>query len=313
MRTARVIAVGSIVLLTSCAEQGRSPMEIETISTDPPHQMNCDFAPCTDPSPQAPGVHLGAGITPAYCFAAASDIDHDGFDDNCERLLAQNFRPEMASAPSDDTRGEVYFIVQPVGSNIRVTYLLGYYWDLGDPHAWCETPFTPECGGHHGDSEWVSLDVEYCAPRWCLDQAILSAHWQTDNDETDIVSFGEMEYPANWRGYPRVYVALKKHSNYYSKERCNGFWTFDVCADAPVYQRVEYVPHRNIGSRTHNAISDGYPKNRPGTCRGSEELFQGSGILECFWLAPSGYHFNGWQEANDPVNPYLPQLSYLGF
>lgn len=314
-----------LLVLTTFFSGGCSDQESLTDVPDPQFTKDCTFFNCgTDPEPGSEGIFLGNGFTPTYCYAAASDKDQDGLDNLCEDALAEAFRPEMVTDSADDTRGEVYWAAQRVGpgGRIRIAYLLGYYWDHGSPRTECAVPvFPPEgdCGAHFGDSEWVAIDVEYVSNgRWRMYQGCLSAHFDTANDHTKCVPAGSFHYPEIDRGFPRVFASLKKHANYESQDRCNvsiipdGKETFDECFYAnPLFQRVEFYPHRNIGSRTHNARSDGMMG--AGTCRFSEERFVGNGFAECFWIAPSGYHFNGWQSSYDVVKPYEPQLAWLGF
>ena len=317
---ATLLLLVSTVVFAGCSEP-TSPEDV----LEPQLTKDCTFFNCgEDPDPEAGGILLGSGFTPTYCFAAASDTDQDGLDNVCEEAMADAFRPEIVSGSTDDTRGEAHWAARRIGTTnrVRIAYLLGYYWDWGSPRSLCAIPVFPpsgDCGGHIGDSEWVAVDIEYSSGgRWVMAQAGLSAHFGTGNDHTAWVSWTGFHFPENERGYPRVYASLKKHANYQSVSRCNaniipdGFETFDDCSySSAKYERVEYVPSRNIGSRTRNARSDGLLG--PGTCRYSTETFAGSEIAECFWLSPSGYHFNGWQESNDPVGPYEPQLAFLGF
>jgi hypothetical protein len=322
MRATLLLLVWTVVLV-GCADP-TSP----TVPFEPQMTKDCTFFNCgEDPSPEAGGLYLGAGVTPTFCDAAASDTDQDGVDNVCESTLAEAFRPLMISGAIDDVRGESYWAVQRFNENhlcgidgytcltgnfYRIVYLLGYYWDWGTGGF----AGTFGGGGHIGDSEWVAIDVQYSSGRWYMMRAEASAHFGTAVDKTHwswTEAFAYGEWGDEWATYPRIWVAQGKHAGYASISECNSH-PGENCSHAdPVYWRVEFVPGRNIGSRAHPARSD--VDLPPGTCKYSQETFAGNGRAECFWAGSSAgyYRFAGWQESSYDVNTYSAQLSSLWF
>ena len=110
-----------------------------------------------------------------------------------------------------------------------------------------------------------------------------------------------MNFPARNGGYPRAFVALRKHALYRSDTECDdGELGLDECR-ADTFQRVAATPELNIGSRgTHTAAQD---------C-GRSTIFASSTAVECYWTTRA---FGGWQGRTPKAGPYSTVLSYFGF
>jgi len=293
-----------------------------------------------DPDPEAVGYFL-PGLENQWmaCADAAIDQDNDGLDDNCEFKLAHQFRPLMSYATGDDTRHEprwaAMWLDGDAGSKtVRLAYLPGYWTDMGDAgtsHTLCTTGFwgpfsAPRCNAHTGDSEWIMLDVKYdiASAHWFLADAYFSAHeWHLPfimlSDTTLITAYSHdalweraiMEYPEKIAGYPRIYVADRKHANYPTNAYCDahggevgGIATdSDDCDGQRLEARLGVGSSRNIGSRSDPMID----------CIATDSTSHptyGNGRTECYWTTK---RFRGWFDVSPDAAPYSDFLALLGF
>lgn len=260
-----------------------------------------------DPAPSAPGYYAGGELTDQYCagmVGGINDADLDLLSDDCESWLALRFAPSMKYDAADDVRRESYWAARPIKPGVvRVFYALAYYFDLGTiPEAYTScTLFSgfnlvAKCYGHHGDSEYVRLDLRYNAStkHWFLVQAKLSRH-----EDYFLISGGPdgyptlLSYPNKIGGYPEVFVARQKHANYPSRKACNDgggapwplieLFPYDDCSPNSQVFRPEVSPFRNLGSNARRLLD----------CVASTYSFYQSPIRkECMW---SGTRFYGWQ------------------
>jgi hypothetical protein len=228
----------------------------------------------TDPAPTAPGLFLGT-VTPAGCTdGSQADTDRDGLADACESALAAAFAPELAYSSTDRTTRESRWAARRLGiGKVRVAYLLSLHFDLGIYG--CSFGLVL-CGGHYGDSETIVLDLYYnlSSRHWVLEQAIYSAHGFYNLYPRLLAAYPSMNFPAKNGGYPRAFLALRKHALYRSDTECDdGELGLDECK-ADTYQRVASSPSLTIGSRgTHTAAQD---------CARST-AFTSSTAVECYW------------------------------
>jgi hypothetical protein len=89
-----------------------------------------------------------------------------------------------------------------------------------------------------------------------------------------------------YKSYPRVYVAIKKHSNYPGRQRCNtaGPINYDDCTDNVDRGRIRVWRTHNIGGYEHQSIN----------CVGSQNAkYYANETTECFWGGTNA--FRGWQ------------------
>jgi hypothetical protein len=298
-----------------------------------------------DPEPAALGYYMGALTTPANCFNAngtnINDPDWDGMDNGCEQRLADKFRPALSLAPSNydcDPTPEPYWAAKyfPAGGNmVRIAYLMAYHRDCGDRslgsgllqkvgilltlNGFIEGAFrsfnlsisTDDPGDSHaGDSEWIMVNLRYniSTKHWYVSSMKTSAHYGTAADGTRETSTGGIQVPAGSvaGGFPRVWVAAKKHANYPSRAACNtGRGPFGAAKDncdsnIPDTRRVYFHYLRNVGSMRGNLIN-------LGTCVKSEQPLFYPGT-ECFWKQND--YFYGWLQYpyGHPPTPYYEQL-----
>jgi hypothetical protein len=292
----------------------------------------------TDPNSLAPGYWMGTTVTPATCISPTgdgiSDGDDDALSDYCENLLASRFRPALRFSVYDcDVGMEPYWAAKAFpnqGNVVRIAYLFSYYWDCGVPPSsefecslasnlgmvliqivslnLAPLPITPaQCGGHQGDSEFITLDLRFDASsqHWYVSQAFFAAHWLTSGNSSERVAGGNLEYPEKVQGYPLVWVAHGKHGSYRSRSACNngGFLDMDDCNESYPNNadvRIFHSGMRNVGSAARNFIN-------PGTCVAGGRLVQYYPEmygLECYWQ--QGNTFSGWSaypQAGD-ASPY---------
>jgi hypothetical protein len=296
-----------------------------------------------DPNPPADGYWMGSTVTPEACFSPTgvgiSDRDRDGMDDTCERLLAERFRPELRLSSYDcDTGREPYWAVKYFpnhGKVVRIAYLLSYYVDCGvqEPTFTCFVldagvriarvippvsgavlvgllPVSPEdfCGGHVGDSEFMTIDVGYNdgTEHWVLQSVFLSAHFGSVGDASTTASYGKLQYPDRNRGYPVVWVADGKHANYASRAACSNRATETCDGNPDSGSRLEFVGARNIGSVQENLIS--YESCVPGGRL--YQTYPDQYGIECFWRGGEWFRFSGWASVQAPedASPYRTPL-----
>lgn len=185
-----------------------------------------------------------------------------------------------------------------------------------------------DCNGHAGDSEFILLDVSYNATtkHWFLADAKYSAHtWHVDFAQraSDSALYvdpssdgGGSGYPRNYLeypdgkvgGYPRAWVANRKHANYPTQAYCDGpggLGGADECYLPRYLTRLEVAASANIGSRTSPFINC-VPTSR------TDHPAYGQGVQECYWSM--GATFTGWFNTSDGGLPYGALLAtHFGF
>ncbi len=297
-----------LVLVALAFMNGCSEGPTESPSTPKPAfatDAYCALYPyiCTpstpDPEEEAPGYYGGGQITDRYCAGLAggiNDADADVLSDDCELWLALKFAPRMIYDRNDDVRRESYWAVKPVKPGlVRVFYALGYYFDLGTTIDITQCKLITigevfsECDGHHGDSEWIILDLRYNATtqHWYLAGGKLSQH--TGYGTLTAGSGGyptTVKYPETPGGYPLIFVARQKHANYPSRETCNsgGAGNADDCSSNDQLFRPDVLANRNLGRygrRLVDKVASTYP------------FYQDPVRYEWMWSAPKFY---GWQQ-----------------
>jgi hypothetical protein len=347
-RLGLISMVALAALLSACQEPSKTtsdPLE-PSLATDAWCAANpgkCSPNPSepdepSDPSPSSPGYWTGSTITWSTCVsptgAGISDGDHDALSDYCEDFLAQRFRPLLVVSPHDcDIGMEPYWAAKafPNKKTVRVAYLFSYYKDCG-PQSFpssCNavqiaTTFVTAltktfgitihdpCDGHQGDSEFVTVDLQYNATtqHWYVTSAYFSAHWmEALFDRSRRAGYGQLEYPEKPQGYFRAYVAEGKHANYPARAVCeDDGGPADTCQPNSSTIRIRHANQYNVGSSRYNFIN-------PGTCVRGGALFTAypeNYGTECFWKDQSPYNkFRGWSKyvlAND-ANSYLPVLT----
>jgi hypothetical protein len=274
----------------------------------------------SDPDPSSPGYWTGPTITYSTCVsptgAGISDGDRDALSDHCEDFLAQRFRPTLIVSTHDCNLGmEPYWAAKvfPSRKTVRIAYLFAYYGDCGaSPSLACTVgslgstlwnvvlgmtlgaTIHDPCDGHQGDSEFVTVDLQYNATtqHWYVASAFFSAHWSEGIfDKSRRASYSQLEYPEKFRGYFRVYVAEGKHANYPKRAVCeDDGGKADFCAGNTGALRIRHANQFNVGSRRYNFIN-------PGTCVRGGALYayypQSYGT-ECFW--EPNRKFRGWSK-----------------
>lgn len=273
------------------------PFEVVGMATD------CDpqtaVIPCDDPSSgiDAPSDVLASWVNWHNCTTAPSrDRDQDGFDDDCEYQVAFAVRPRLLISYGDNVWSrESYWSVRRDDAlrTVAIFYLLGYHLDGGDP----ETGWT----AHKGDSEFIIVRLyNSTGSRWSVRSVTLSAHWNTDSDDTTTRTAGGLSFYGDMR--PKVWVAEQKHANYPSDHACDNGGAFDAdgCNSPFAAQNVETLPDRNIGNTADGvAIKD---------CVDSQVGYSGR---ECFFRLRDFY---GWQtRSGDAASPYIQSLHHYGF
>ncbi|MDZ4258967.1 MAG: hypothetical protein U0974_10230 [Gemmatimonadales bacterium] len=283
-----------------------------------------------DPDPAAPGIYLaGLNNTPSVCFDPGQpDSDGDGFSNHCEIQLAIAFSPLLSFYSYDQVDRETRWFANPMDNGlVRLGYLLGYYYDVGNTtsvRSTCTTSLTlppfefffwlfgadvESCQGHAGDSEFVLLDVRYDwdSQHWVLDNAILSTHGSGRILTTTGGQYPpQFTYPEKKGGYPQIWVSNGKHANYESKSACDngGSFNSDDCGGSRVLARANVMASGgNIGNHDVHLI-DGV------TCINPEHpaiLFgSGCGMEYYFTDVP----FRGWfPGANSSAESYASILS----
>ncbi len=274
----------------------------------------CWDGPESDPDVTYQGYYLPT-YSPATCFSSTgtgiNDLDRDGMDERCEEKLAEMFRPVMSLAPPNqdcDMGMEPYWAAKyfPDHSNtVRVFYAMAYYQDCGTNGSLGNTLFkmygnlvslaglgpnpyeiivgsTDGTEGHTGDSEWITVDINYNALKkhWYATSLVTSAHWGGNADGTVRTPASGIEWGQNQGGYPNVWVMRGKHANYPSRSKCNASRAPGVHDDCdpniPKVSRVYFHYIRNLGSLHQNLInyrSCVQSLNRPTLNTGTE----------CFW------------------------------
>src|SRR5206468_2266619 len=133
----------------------------------------------------------------------------------------------------------------------------------------CHVPFGD---GHDGDSEFFIVDVQFndATRRWATQQIFLSAHcgtltgqrcmWYPDPTSTTVTPTGTAQ-PFSWidgkvRGAPIIGVAEGKHSNYSTREDCNGGGLDGVLGHPGAVRRLVVTLKTRILGSTGYAVSE---------------------------------------------------------
>ncbi|MBA3260639.1 MAG: hypothetical protein H0T68_14385 [Gemmatimonadales bacterium] len=270
--------------------------------TDPASQRPGLAITGTDPAPSAPGIFLGTAVSGTACAnGSQADTDQDGLADVCENALAAAFAPQLAYAASDRTGREPRWAARPLGAGkVRIAYLLSLYSDDGTYRCSLGRIL---CGGHYGDSETIVLDVSYngTSRHWVLHLAIFSAHGVYNVYPRFFSAYPSMNFPDKKGGYPKAFVALRKHALYRSDTECDdGELGLDECK-ADTYQRIAAGRALGIGSRgRHTEAQD---------CVQST-VFPSSTVRECYWTVRE---FGGWQAKSPKAGAYSSILGFFGF
>jgi hypothetical protein len=328
----RVVVAAVVLAVSGCASPVETPTGIEGVGDEVVSEMpRLCVEGCLDEDPDslAAGYFFpGTENQWEHCASGDIDQDSDGLDDDCEYLLAVAFRPLLSVGIGDDVNREPRWAAKWLNDEaetytVRIAYLPSYWVDLGLPTGPILTACLAlgggfQCGNHAGDSEWISLDVKYYAAlqHWVLVDAYFSAHeWHVPfkllADTTLVTDSPEdnggggwfpaaMQYPDKKGGYPRVYVADRKHANYPSDAYCDSHGgivhdqrtNYDNCDSQRTTMRLEVPSDGNIGSRGTPFI------NCVLTTR-SDHPSYGSGRTECYWTVKK---FAGWFPADPAVS-----------
>ena len=314
----------AILFAASCTPTNDAAGPTDETGQDPEFiELGADCLPgCTegDPNPDAPGYHLTSSVTGNACaLTTSNDIDRDGLTDRCERDLAVAFAPELYYYSADEVGREPKWVARWLVkySTVRIGYLLSYYRDAGNGSPGCDIFgfVDASCGGHHGDSEAIWLDVAYntTSRHWVLKTAHYSAHNAVlvyDGIAGRKLTSYKLFYPDQPQGYPRAWVAQGKHANYSGKVECEngGFGGSDTCQRNNAAARVAAGGQLDLGSRLfHTAAQDSMKSGNPAY------QYYGGTRYEAYW---TNKQFAGWVPNN--VNglrssAYSPALVAMGF
>jgi hypothetical protein len=260
-----------------------------------------------DPSPGAPGIWLGDTLAGRWCYADynsfVTDADHDWLDDDCEFQLAKAFAPVLQADPNDPCLlGEPYWAAKYFndpgtgwGEFVRIAYLPSYYRDCG------------LSDGHTGDSEMLMIAIRHnpSTRHWEFYQAWLSAHTGTPNAAPEYVTDAStMEYGTRYLGYPRLWIALRKHGFYRNQHECQHRAPLqgDVCTFNEPLGRLLIYSNHNVGGRSLDKFPTGVASKNP--------LYSTNGRKE-FYYTPA--NFNGWQPTGTGASPYAVMLQSFRF
>jgi hypothetical protein len=254
------------------------------------------------------------GFTYSACVSSiTTDADFDLLDDTCEKELAIAFNPQLVLHTNDVVTREPAYAANKrgVGTNtVAIIYMLSYHEDLGGQGFL--KPVVSQA--HHGDSELIDIRISESGGIWKINDVFLSAHYQSHSplgQQTDfsrIHTYDQLEYADNYRGRPRIWVAVDKHANYASNYLCNNSNAWDSCASAPpaIYYEDALgwgdLQNRNVGSAgapMMNVVASQVPSVRPGT--------------EAYWSQVK--HFWGWAGSGkeDKATPYWKYLGEFGY
>jgi hypothetical protein len=330
MRLTHLAIAAAFVALSGCAEGPTSP--VAPLAPAPPAadgtlcpgevDQRCDpggvtlagwpfFGPVNDilyeargdPSPGAPGLWLGANVTPTTCFndhtRTISDIDKDWLDDNCELELARGFAPRWSMWRVDECPdGEPAWAAKyfPTPQVVRIAFMPAYYDDCMG-------------AGHAGDSEFVMEEVKFNAAtqHWELREMFLSAHLEASflgfgTDRSTWVAAADAQYTTRYLAYPAISVSAGKHANYVNDSKCNNNYAGllyapggDRCYSSALTPfRFPIDPARNAGSRFVDRMG----------CVPSIKRYAGNGQTECFYQQHPGHGFRGWQSSGGGETSY---------
>jgi hypothetical protein len=246
------------------------------------------------------------------CQLESFDDDGDALSTSCELEIARQVAPVLIvprggcnwDAVQSRLAGGYFTAVQPVGDTVRVAFLPAYFEDCGWSGIKCWLPKV-DCTPHHGDSEFIVVDVTRAADRTLIISGIfLSAH-----------CFGKYDNACHWyrgaelasfafRGsHPVIWVAEGRNANYRSAGECDrGLHSIDTCDRNDVAVMFPIASERNIGSRAQ-------PFAEGGCIAGSalRNPLVDAQTTECFWQP--GDTFGGWQPAAPGVTPYSRYLN----
>jgi hypothetical protein len=269
-----VLVLGGLLAVSCTGDQKPTEPSFQTCD---PEKGSCGGGggggTVSDPNPAAPGIWLGYNTGPSRCYSATgagiNDADLDRFDDWCEQLIMNAFRPLLRFSPYDCNIGmEPRYSVKyfPQQQRARVGYWLSYYKDCGNQGAPCTIGgawSANVCYGHQGDTEFIIIDLSFdaVAQHWRVEKTFLSAHFAEEpqffgtvpGDYSTFSTYVGLEYPAKQRGYFRVWVAHGKHGNYKTQSACNSgaIMSADDCTRhlaQLVEQRATPFNNRNVGS-----------------------------------------------------------------
>ena len=295
------------------------PMIVDPCSVDP-YADGCQPPAPLPPPPQ--GLDIGYTWDSCKITTAATDLDRDGLDDECERRLATAFAPELVMNTAECNwdgqlnrmGGEYLYAVQYImdnsGPRYRVVYMPGWYRDCGEALTGIDA--------HTGDSEFIIVDLgfraleSWRAPTWQTLQVFLSAHCGTANGvDCQWWDAGYWEREGRWvdgvrYGAPVVWVSRAKHANYYSKGKCfTGSYGVDDCTDNPRTARypIQYA-WQNVGSYQAPYVFDAAPADYAvnGIPAHSGSSMTIAGAREHFWKTANA-DFRGWRMAGGST-PY---------
>ena len=285
------------VLASACGD-GRLPSEASSPVLPSTPRFVEEYDSC-ELDPGAPycedylrELYAGAkqlGFTEEQCYdTSAGNADLDAMADWCEYQLAEAFRPRLrfTSGENHSSRESYWAVRGAKGGKAHVVYLLGYHFDPGGG-------VNQEFGKtwHWGDNEFIILDLVY-SPNygWFVVGGFTSAHWRAGDSSESSAEMNHGFVP-HWydgaRGRPYIYVAYRKHANYWTESACDSGgwsewytlgWTYDKCDGPFMDQDVEVRSDRNVGSSTAHIRN----------CTSSDI---GPG-MECFW--EPGLRFAGW-------------------
>lgn len=190
------------------------------------------------------GIWLDGDWFYARCTTdLALDADQDGINDDCEYVIAHTFRPVLKVSHHNNNLGRESYWAVAKGSlpeSFKVFYALAYYRDGGTDNV--------GFGGHLGNSEFIVLTASHLTTytinstvsKWLLEGGFLSAHWDHGMfDSSGGYGYSWFEYPAEYRGRPRIWVAEEKHANYRKQS---------VCDDGALWGRYVRPERRRAGS-----------------------------------------------------------------
>jgi len=326
----RAMPIFFAALLVGC-------QDVSPVGPNPPANAKAITPDCyegcsdPDPDPEAPGYFI-AGAMYQYdgCTETDYDADQDGLDDYCEIALANLFRPALSVYEYDQVGREPRFAAEKLPwGGVRIIYLLGYYYDVGNMSGsrnFCETAIASPlnwltlgwlgeeletCRGHIGDSEWILLDLGFdsTSKHWVLEKATLSAHESTPTYYPGSAGYPTaLSYPEKAGGYPLIWVADGKHANYPTQSACNAGGTIasDNCRSNRTVERLTFPPggSGNIGSWAVKFVDCVGTTN---TSHPALAVTGGATREECYFTGSSfrGWYGTGYSGSSDPYSTML--------
>jgi hypothetical protein len=254
------------------------------------------------------GVHAGTECTGATYgqVDATNDYDMDGIKDLCEVRIALGLQPELILHATEAYGArEPYWTVKRIAGEVKIMYLLAYYYD-GYPV------------DHNGDSEFIILHVgPNTGDHWSVRDITTSAHWGAccGGDYTS-------NYTANGFWFngaaAHVYVSRSHHGNYRMEYDCDDR-IGDECSP-PGSGNVQLVGVHdagNIGNSLYSFDLDPGLANTwetPRDCTRSRISGSGRPGVECFFNKVQHERFSGWVgQTGDAATHYADILGAYGF